>query len=126
MRGSVTSILERVDDNLLPDFETRVRRHRALEAALQQQSSGQGPLVGASASNIARLNKLADDQRMALDGILGRLSDMTASLMGLSQEADQTVLAEQARDWADELGSYWEATEEVFRPTSLTEAGGRA
>jgi hypothetical protein len=125
MRGSVTSILERVDDNLLPDFETRVRRHRALEAALQQQASGQGPLVGASASNIARLNQLADDQRMALDGILGRLSDMTASLMGLSQEADQTALAEQARDWADELGSYWEATEEVFRPTSLTEAGGR-
>jgi hypothetical protein len=120
MRGSVAAMLERVDQQLLPDFEARVRRHRSLEQTLRQQASGQGPLVGASAANIARLTSLADEQRQALEGVLGRLSDMTASLMGLSQEADQSTLAEQARDWADELGSYWEATEEVFRPTGLS------
>ena len=120
LRGSVTPMLERVDRDLLPDFETRVRRHRALEDALRQQSTGVGPLVGASPANIARLQALADQQRQALEGVLARLSDMTASLMGLSQEADQSAIAEQTRDWADELGSYWEATAEVFRPSPLT------
>ena len=119
MRGGVASILQRVDHDLLPDFETRVRRHRALEDALRQQANGQGPLVGASQANIARLTSLADDQRKALEGVLARLSDMAASLMGLSQEADQSALAEQAHEWADELGAYWQATEEVFRPTGL-------
>ncbi len=126
MRSEVGNILERVDRDLLPDFETRVGRHRALEATLRQQASGQGPLVGASSANIARLTALADEQRKALEGVLARLSDMTASLMGLSQEADQSAIAEQARDWADELGSYWAATEEVFRPTGLAPGASSA
>ena len=126
LRGEADLALERVDHDLLPELEARVRRHRALEDSLRQHATGRGPLAGASAANIARLTDLASQQRQALEGALAQLSDMTASLMGLSQEGDQSALVERAREWADDLGAYWEATEEVFRSSRVTpDVGGR-
>lgn len=125
VRADVMAMLRRIDDRVLPELATRVRRHRDLIRALQQYERRQGPLVGASPENIASLRRLAQDQAQALDGLITRLSDMNANLLGLTQEADQQHLVQQAQEWEEELGAYWGATAEIFRPTETT-AGERA
>ncbi|MBI3979185.1 MAG: hypothetical protein HY331_13455 [Chloroflexi bacterium] len=123
VRADAAAMLRRIDRDLLPELATRLQRHRFLLRALAELERGQGPLVGASRENMASLRRLAEEQREALDGLLSRLSDVNAALIGLTQEADQRELVEQARQWAEDLGVYWQATAEVFRPADLASAG---
>lgn len=128
VRGDVAAMIQTIDTELLPELAIRVQRHRALAKALARYARGQGPLVGASLESIAALRKLAEDQRLALDGLLTRLSDMTAHLIGLNQEVDQDEIVQQPRRWAAELGAYWQGAAEVFRATDLSaiESEGRS
>lgn len=119
VRGHVEGMLQRIDEELLPELDTRSRRHRALMRALGQLEEGRGPLVGASSERISALQLLADDQQKALEGLVARLSDLNANVMGLANEAQQSQLAAQAREWAEELDAYWKATAEVFRPGAV-------
>jgi len=120
VRGHVQVMLQRIDEELLPELDTRSRRHRVLMRALGQLEEGRGPLVGASAERISALQVLADDQQKALEGLVARLSDLNANVMGLANEAQQTQLAVQTREWAEELDAYWKATAEVFRPEAVS------
>ena len=93
VRDHVEAMLRRIDEDLLPELETRARRHRDLTRALGQLEQGRGPLVGASPDRIAALQSLADEQRKALDGLVARLSDLNANVMGLANEAQQSQFA---------------------------------
>lgn len=115
IRGHVEAMLQRIDVELLPELEVRARRHRALMSALGQLDGGRGPLVGASTDRISALQHLAEDQQKALDGLVARLSDLNANVMGLANEAEESQLATQTREWTEELDAYWKATAEVFR-----------
>jgi hypothetical protein len=119
VRGHVEAMLQRIDDEVMPELEIRARRHRVLTASLDQLKQGRGPLVGANAERIAALQHLADEQRKALDGLVARLSDLNANVMGLANETDQSQLATQTREWTEELDAYWKATAEVFRPGAV-------
>ena len=123
LRADVTLMIQDIDHHLLPELATRVRRHRALVRGLEQFARGEGPLVGASPENIAALRRLAQEQQQALDGLVARLSDMNANLIGLIQEADQSALLDETREWVRDLGAYWQATAEVFRATDLAARG---
>lgn len=114
IRGHVETMLLRIDTDLLPELEVRARRHRALASALGQMAKGKGPLVGASSERISNLQRLADEQQKALDGLVARLSDLNANVMGLANESEQSRFATQTREWT-ELDAYWKATAEVFR-----------
>ncbi|MBI4499458.1 MAG: hypothetical protein HY689_16345 [Chloroflexi bacterium] len=120
VRAEVAVMIQSIDQDLLPELALRVQRYRALAKALEQLGRGHGPLVGASPGSIAALRQLAEDQRQALDGLLTRLSDMNANLIGLSHEADQGQFVQRPREWAEELGAYWQATAEVFRASDLS------
>jgi hypothetical protein len=115
IRGHVETMLRRIDVELLPELEVRARRHRALMGTLAQLEAGRGPLVGASPDRISALRKLAGEQQKALDGLVARLSDLNANVMGLTNEAEQSQMATQTREWTEELDAYWKATAEVFR-----------
>jgi hypothetical protein len=115
IRAHVEAMLQRIDVELLPELEVRARRHRGLVSTLAQLANGRGPLVGASSERIAALQHLATEQEKALDGLVARLSDLNANVMGLANEAEQSQLATQAGEWAEELDAYWKATAEVFR-----------
>jgi hypothetical protein len=123
VRDHVQVMLQRIDEDLLPELDTRTRRHRSLTAALAQFAQGRGPLVGASPERISNLQRLANEQQQALDGLIARLSDLNANVIGLANEAQQSQFAAQTREWAEELDAYWKATAEVFRTGAV---GARA
>jgi hypothetical protein len=119
VRDHVASMLQRIDEDLLPELDTRARRHRTLVHALAQLEQARGPLVGASPDRIAALKDLEEEQEKALDGLLARLSDLNANVMGLANEAQQSQFAAQTREWAEQLDAYWKATAEVFRANAV-------
>lgn len=119
VRDHVAAMLQRIDEDLLPELDTRARRHRVLMRALGQLEEGRGPLVGASSDRISALQSLADEQQKALEGLVARLSDLNANVMGLANEAEQSQFAAQTREWAEQLDAYWKATAEVFRSNAL-------
>ncbi|MBI3964409.1 MAG: hypothetical protein HY329_02145 [Chloroflexi bacterium] len=119
MRAKVEAMIRRVDNELLPGLATRVERHRALQRALKECDQGRGPLVGARPESIAALRRLSDEQKVALDGLLARLSDVNAQLIGLTQEGGQSQAPDLTGEWADEIAAYWQATADVFRSNSL-------
>ncbi|MCX6024433.1 MAG: hypothetical protein NTZ05_22425 [Chloroflexi bacterium] len=124
--GDVRAMLRIIDRETLPDLDNRARRYRALTGRLQQYQQGQGALVGASPERIALLRGQAEQQKKALDGLITMLSDMNANLLGLNQEDDHTELTRQAQAWASDLGSYWQATAEVFQHDDApTDDGGK-
>ena len=115
-------MIQRIDAELMPELEVRARRHRALTAALTQLGNARGPLVGADHERIAALKHLSDEQQKALDGLVARLSDLNANVMGLANEAEETQIADQTREWTEELDAYWKATAEVFRSGAVPTA----
>src|SRR6266540_2033748 len=122
IRGHVETMIQRIDAELMPELEVRARRHRALTAALTQLGNARGPLVGADHERIAALKHLSDEQQKALDGLVARLSDLNANVMGLANEAEETQIADQTREWTEELDAYWKATAEVFRSGAVPTA----
>jgi hypothetical protein len=118
LKASVQEMLREIDRHVIPEMEERVARHRALQRALEQQRKGQGALAGASEQTIKNLNGLFNAQKEALEGMLQKLSDMAANLLGISQETDQDPLR-RAKGWAQELSDYWSASAEVFRDSDL-------
>lgn len=119
VRADVKEMVRRIDQEVLPELVQRIQRHQALASSVALAEDGRGPLASASPSNIGALRELEQKQRSALEGLLTRLSDINASLLGLSEEAFQAQLTEQTGEWAEELRAYWDATAEVFRQTSL-------
>lgn len=122
LRAEVAAMVQGIDRDMIPELAVRARRYRTLTHNLSQLKGGKGPLVGASPENLKRLQQTAADQKKALDGLVTRLSDMNVHLLGLSQDADQSSLVERAAAWADDLGTYWRTTAEVFSDAS-NEAG---
>ena len=122
IRGHVETMIQRIDAELMPELEIRARRHRALTAALTQLENGRGPLVGADRERIGALKHLSDEQQKALDGLVARLSDLNANVMGLASEAEENEIADQTREWTEQLDAYWKATAEVFRSGAVPSA----
>ena len=122
IRGHVETMIGRIDDELMPELEVRARRHRALLGALTQLKNGRGPLVGADQGRIDALRRLGDEQQKALEGLVARLSDLNANVMGLANESEESQIAGQTREWTEELDAYWKATAEVFRPGAVPAA----
>lgn len=114
-RHQVEDVLAQVDKDILPEFERRLARFRMLEQSLNQYQRGRGPLVGASQSTVSNLKKLGQAQREALEGLLTKLSDMVANLIGLSHSTDDPETLRRARNLAQDMATYWEASAEVFK-----------
>jgi hypothetical protein len=119
VRDHVAAMLQRIDEDLLPELDSRARRHRDLMHALGQLEQGRGPLVGASPDRIAALQRLADEQAKALEGLVARLSDLNANVMGLANEAQQSQFVAETQEWAEQLDAYWKATAEVFHANAI-------
>jgi len=113
-RRQVEDVLQQVDKSILPEFERRLARFRMLESALADHRKGRGPLVGASPATLRNLQQLSTAQQEALQGLLTKLSDMVANLMGLSHSTDDPETLRQARALAEDMATYWEASAEAF------------
>ncbi|GEM_PF-5560898 len=119
VQAEVKAMVNSIDKELLPELAARLQRHNTLRQALEDMDKGKGPLVNASPKNLEALQNLAEEQRTALNGLITRLSDMNANLIGLSHEVEEGQIAEETETWAKELEEYWKATAEVFRSGSL-------
>ncbi len=119
-RRQVEDVLQQVDQDILPEFERRLARYRALEASLADQRKGRGPLVGASPTTLKNLQQLSAAQQEALQGLLTKLSDMVANLMGLSHSTEDPETLRRARSLAEDMATYWEASAEVFKDSAPT------
>jgi hypothetical protein len=119
-RRQVEDVLQQVDKDILPEFERRLARHRTLEAALADHRKGRGPLVGASPATIGNLRQLSTAQQEALQGLLTKLSDMVANLIGLSHSTEDPETLRRARALAEDMATYWEASAEVFSEENPT------
>ncbi|WP_299432742.1 hypothetical protein [uncultured Meiothermus sp.] len=119
-RRQAEDVLQQVDQDILPEFMRRLARYRALESALAYHRTGRGPLVGASPDTIGNLKQLSVAQQEALQGLLTRLSDMVANLMGLSHSTDDPETLRRARALAEDMATYWESSSEVFRDSDST------
>ncbi|MSQ14286.1 MAG: hypothetical protein EXR50_00265 [Dehalococcoidia bacterium] len=119
VKSDVKVMINSIDKEVLPGLAARIQRHKILAQGLVDLDQGKGPLVNASPQNVEALRKLEEEQKNALDGLITRLSDMNANLIGLSQEVEEGQVVEETETWAKELGEYWKATAEVFRPNSL-------
>ena len=119
VQAEVKAMVNSIDKDLLPELAARLQRHNTLIQALEDMEKGRGPLVNASPKNVGALQNLAEEQRTALNGLITRLSDMNANLIGLSHEVEEGQVAEETETWAKELEEYWKATAEVFRSGSL-------
>ncbi len=119
VQAEVKAMINSIDRELIPELVARLQRHNTLIRALKDMDQGKGPLVNASPKNLEALQDLAEEQRTALNGLITRLSDMNANLIGLSHEVEEGQVAEETETWAKELGEYWQATAEVFRSSSL-------
>ncbi|MCX7602308.1 MAG: hypothetical protein N2Z75_10275 [Meiothermus sp.] len=114
-RRQVEDVLQQVDQSILPEFERRLARYRTLESSLAEQRRGRGPLVGASPATLKNLQQLSAAQQEALQGLLTKLSDMVANLMGLSHSSEDPETLRRARALAEDMATYWEASAEVFK-----------
>ncbi len=119
-RRQVEDVLQQVDQDILPEFERRLARHRTLEAALADHRKGRGPLVGASPATIGNLRQLSTAQQEALQGLLTKLSDMVANLIGLSHSTEDPETLRRAKALAEDMATYWEASAEVFSEENPT------
>lgn len=114
-RLQVEDVLQQVDKDILPEFERRLARYRTLESSLADQRKGRGPLVGASPATLKNLQQLSAAQQEALQGLLTKLSDMVANLIGLSHSTEDPETLRRARALAEDMATYWESSAEVFR-----------
>lgn len=114
-RRQVEDVLQQVDQGILPEFERRLARYRILESSLAEQRKGRGPLVGASPATLKNLQQLSAAQQEALQGLLTKLSDMVANLMGLSHSTEDPETLRRAKALAEDMATYWEASAEVFQ-----------
>lgn len=119
-RHQVEDVLQQVDKDILPEFERRLARYRTLESALADLRKGRGPLVGASPATIGNLRQLSTAQQEALQGLLTKLSDMVANLIGLSHSTEDPETLRRARALVEDMATYWESSAEVFRDTDST------
>ncbi|GEM82327.1 MAG: hypothetical protein KatS3mg074_331 [Meiothermus sp.] len=117
-RRQVEDVLQQVDQDILPEFERRLARYRILESSLADQRKGRGPLVGASPATLKNLQQLSAAQQEALQGLLTKLSDMVANLIGLSHSTEDPETLRRARSLAEDMATYWEASAEVFKDTN--------
>lgn len=92
-----------LDRAILPELEQIVTRHEALSKQLERYDRWAvprpDPLI------LERLRTIHARQREAIDACNRQAANAYATSLALTQEADETTVTKQVRQWADELGN---------------------
>jgi hypothetical protein len=112
--SGMPDILARLDREIIPSLTTLCGRRQALGRRLADYESGRSGTVRPDGATLNRLRALHERQNGAVKEVVQQVVNMDASLLGLSEETDETQVAEQVRDWAQEIELRWQSLSEVL------------
>lgn len=112
--SGMPDILARLDQEIIPSLATLCARRQVLGKRLGDYESGRSGSVRPDSATLDRLRSLRDRQNQTVMDVVQQVVNMDASLLGLSEETDETQVSAQVRDWAQEMELRWQSLSEVL------------
>ena len=112
--SGMPDILARLDREIIPSLATLCARRQELGRRLADYDTGRRGAVRPDDSTLNRLRALHDRQNRAVKDVVQQVVNMDASLLGLTEESDETQVSAQVRDWAQEIELRWQSLSEVL------------
>lgn len=122
----LSDLLAQMDRELIPSLAELVAKRQAVGRRLAEYSQPQSGRLRPDEAILRRLRSLYERQNEAVRAVVQQVVDMDAALLGLIEEGDETRLADQVQEWAQEVNLRWQSLAEVLgveepeRPGRLT------
>lgn len=107
-------LLAHLDSELIPGLTSLVARRQALASRLAEYDDRRPGALRPDEATLTRLRGLHDRQNRAVREVVQQVVNMDAALLGLLEEGDESRIAGQVQEWAQEIDVRWQTVAEVL------------